>query len=156
MKKSITIILALIMTFFTAPQKGADQPPVTAKKPPQTAITAQAEQVPEGSEKIAETAFVSEVVEAETTAKGTKDEAPVVQETVTEDCTEVAEGSVTKPEEDTVECIDEGDKSLAEYKPQIGGQPNPFENDTPTEIDDRPVVDYVGEGEDRPGEGKHF
>ena len=54
------------------------------------------------------------------------------------------------------ECIDEGDQSLAEYKPQIGGQPNPFENDTPTEIDDRPLEDYVGEGEDRPGEGKHF
>ena len=156
MKKSITIILALIMTFFTAPQKGADQPPVTAKKPPQTAITAQAEQVPEGSEKIAETAFVSEVVEAETevaeaeiTTEAPKKEAPTVQETVTEE-------TITKPEEDTVECIDEGDKSLAEYKPQIGGQPNPFENDTPTEIDDRPVVDYVGEGEDRPGEGKHF
>ena len=58
--------------------------------------------------------------------------------------------------EDTVECIDEGDQSLAEYKLQIGGQPNPFENDIPTEIDDRPVEDYVGEGEDRPGEGKHF
>ena len=26
----------------------------------------------------------------------------------------------------------------------------------PTEIDDHPVEDYVGEGEDRPGEGKHF
>lgn len=63
---------------------------------------------------------------------------------------------IAKTEEDTVECIDEGDQSLAEYKPQIGGQPNPFEKDTPTEIDDRPVEDYVGEGEDRPGEGKHF
>ena len=31
-----------------------------------------------------------------------------------------------------------------------------YENDAPTEIDDRPVEDYVGEGEDRPGEGKHF
>lgn len=43
-----------------------------------------------------------------------------------------------------------------EIKPQIGGQPDPFENDTPTEIDDHPVEDYVGEGEDHPGEGKHF
>ena len=49
-----------------------------------------------------------------------------------------------------------GDQSLVKYKPQIGGQPNPFENDTPTEIDDLPVEDYVGEGEDRPGEGKYF
>ena len=156
MKKLITIILAMIMTFFSAPQKGANQPHMTAEKTPQTAITVQVEQVPEGSEKPAETASVGEVTEAETTTKGTKDEAPVVQETVTEDCAEVAEESVTKPEEDTIECIDEGNQSLAEYKPKISGQPNPFENDTPTEIDDRPVEDYIGKGEDRPGEGKHF
>jgi hypothetical protein len=97
----------------------------------------------------AETAFVGEVTEAETTTEGTKDEAPTVQETVTEEI-------ITETEDETVECIDEGDQSLAEYKPQIGGQPNPFENDTPTEIDDRPVEDYIGEGEDRPGEGMHF
>ena len=149
MKKLITIILALIMTLFTAPNQGADQVPVIAVESPQTAITVQAEQVPEESNKPAETAFVGDASEAETATEGKKDEAPVVQE-------KVAEESVTEPEEDTVECIDEGDKSLAEYKPQIGGQPNPFENDTPTEIDDRPVEDYVGEGEDRPGEGIHF
>ena len=156
MKKLITIILAIIMTFFSAPQKGADQPHVTAEKPPQTAITVQVEQVPEESENPAETAFVSEVAEAETTTEAPKKEAPVVQETVTEECTEVTEEIITEPEEDTVEYIDEGDQSLAEYKPQIGGQPNPFESGTPTEIDDRSVEDYIGEGEDRPGEGKHF
>ena len=156
MKKLITIILAIIMTFFSAPNQGADQPHVTAEKTPQMAITATVEQVPEESEKPAETAFVSEVTEAETTTKGTKDEAPVVQETVTEECTEVTEEIIIETEEDTVECINEGDQSLAKYKPQIGGQPNPFENGTPTEIDDRPVEDYVGEGENRPGEGKHF
>ena len=156
MKKLITIILALIMTLFSAPQKCADQPHVTAEKPPQTAITTTVGQVPEKSEKPAETAFVGEVAEAETTTEAPKKEVPVVQENVTEECTEITEEVITETEEDTVECIDEGDQSLAEYKPQIGGQPNPFENDTPTEIDDRPVEDYVGEGEDRPGEGKHF
>ena len=156
MKKLITIILALIMMFFSAPQKGADQSHVIAEKPPQTAITATVEQVPEESEKPAETTFVGDVSEAETATEGKKNEAPVVQETVTEDCTEVAEEIIDKTEEDTIECIDEGDQSIAEYKPHIGGQPNPFENDTPTEIDDRPVEDYIGEGEDRPGEGKHF
>ena len=149
MKKLITIILALIMTLFSTPQKGADQTSVPAVNPPQTAVTVMVEQVPKESEKPVETAFVGEVTEVETTTEGTKKEAPAVQK-------KVAEESVTEPEEDTVECIDEGDQSLAEYKPQIGGQPNPFENDTPTEIDDRPVEDYVGEGEDRPGEGKHF
>ncbi len=156
MKKLITIILALIMTLFTAPQKGADQPPVTAEKPPQTAIVTQVEQVPEESEKPAETAFVSEVKETESVTEAAPEEEQTVQETITEEYSEVTEGSVTEPEKDTVECIDEGDQSLAEYKPQIGNQPNPFENNIPTEIDDRPVEDYVGEGEDRPGEGIHF
>lgn len=128
---------------------------VTAEKTPQTEITTMVEQVPEESEKTAETAFVSEVSETETATEGKKDGAPVVQEKVTEECTEVIEETITETE-NIVECIDEGDQSLAEYKPQIGAQPNPFENDTPTEIDDRPVEDYVGEGEDRPGEGKHF
>ena len=157
MKKLITIILAIIMSLFPAQQKGSDEPPMTAEKPLQTAITTTVEQVPEGSEKIAETAFVSEVAEAEITTEAPKKEAPTVQETVTDQCTEITEDKVTtESKEDTVECIDEGDQSLAEYKPQIGGQPNLFENDTPTEIDDRPVEDYIGEGEDRPGEGKHF
>ena len=156
MKKLITIILAMIMTFFSAPQKGTNQPHVTAEKTPQTAITTTVEQVPEKSEKPAETAFVGEVAEAETTTEAPKKEAPVVQENVTEECTEVMKEIITEAKDETVECIDEGDQSLAEYKPQIGGQPNPFANDTPTEIDDRPVEDYVGEGEDRPGEGIHF
>ena len=157
MKRLITIILALIIALFTAPQKGAGQPPVTAVKTPQTAIVTRTEQVPEESEKPAETAFVSEVKGTENVTGAAPEEEPTVQETITEECIEITEETIiTEHEEETVECIDEGDQSLAEYKPQIGGQPNPFENDTPTEIDDRPVEDYIGEGEDRPGEGKHF
>ena len=175
MKKLITIILALIMTLFSVPDQVADQPPVNAVKPPQMAITVQVEQAPEESETTAETAFVSEVSETEAeveteettvteseeepteTKVFTEEKTPAEKETVTEECTKITEEKiVTEPKEETVECIDEGDQSLAEYKPQISGQPNPFENDTPTEIDDRPVEDYVGEGEDRPGEGKHF
>ena len=152
MKRIITIILALIMTLFTVPNHSADRPPVTAVETPQTAIVIQMEQVPEESEMPAEMAFVIEVKETE----ATPEEESTIHETVTEECSEVTEGSVIAPEEETVEFIDEGDQSLAEYKPQISGQPNPFENDTPTEIDDRPVEDYVGEGEDRPGEGIHF
>ncbi|MBQ9848791.1 MAG: hypothetical protein IJO64_07030 [Clostridia bacterium] len=175
MKKLITIILAFIMTLFTAPNQDADQPPVTAVETPQTAITMQVEQVPEESETTVETAFVSEDEEPkikmeieESTATESKnkpaetemlteEKTPLAQETTVEESTEIAEIIIiTEPKEETVECIDHGDQSLAEYKPQIGGQPNPFENDTPTKIDDRPVEDYVGEGEDRPGEGKHF
>jgi hypothetical protein len=157
MKKLITIILALIMTLFTIPNQGANQPPVTAVKTPQTAIITQVEQVSEESEKPVETAFVSKVKETENVTEAAPVEEQTVQETITEESIEIAEETIiTDSEKETVECLDEGDQSLAEYKPQIGGQPNPFENDTPTEIDDRPVEDYVGEGEDRPGEGKHF
>ena len=117
MKKLITIILALIMTFFSAPNQGADEPHVTAEKTPQTAIVTQVEQLPEESEKPAETAFVGEVTEAETTTEVPKKEAPTVQEQFTEECTELMEEIIAKTEEDTVECIDEGDQSLAEYKP---------------------------------------
>ena len=175
MKKLITIILALIMTFFSAPNQNTDQAHMTAVETPQTAITVEAEQVPEESETTAETAFVSEASETETSVETeettvteseteptepevfTEEKTPAVQETVVEDCTEITEEVIIiEPKEETVECIDEGDQSLAEYKPQISGQPNPFENDTPIEIDDRPVEDYIGEGEDRPGEGIHF
>ena len=157
MKKLITIILALIMALFTAPNRSAERPPVADVETPQMAITVQVEQVPEESEITAETALVSEVKESESVTEAEPVEEPTVQETVTEKVIEVIEEKViTKPEEETVECIDEGDQSFAEYKPQIDGQPNPFEKDIPTEIDDRPVEDYVGEGEDRPGEGKHF
>jgi hypothetical protein len=145
------------MTLFTAPQKVADQQPLAAVETPQAAIVTQVEQAPEESEKPAETAFVSEVKGTETVTEAAPEEEPTVQETITEESIEIIEETViTETEESTVECIEEGDQSLAEYKPQIGGQPNPFENDTPTEIDDRPVEDYIGEGEDRPGEGKHF
>ena len=157
MKKLITIILALIMMLFTAPNRSAVQPSVTAVKTPQTAIITQVEQVSEESETTTETAFVGEVKESESVAEAASKEECNVQETITEESIEIAEETIiTEPEEETVECIDEGDRSLAEYKPQIGGQPNPFENDTPTEIDDRPVEDYIGEGEDRPGEGITF
>ena len=157
MKKLITIILAIIMALFTAPNRSADQPRVDAVETPQTAIVTQVEQVSEEIETTAETAFVSEVKETESVTEAAPEEEPTVQETITEKSIEIiVESVITEPEEETVECIDEGDQSLVEYKPQVGVQPNPFENDTPTEIDDRPVEDYIGEGEDRPGEGIHF
>ena len=157
MKRLITLILALIMMLFTVPNQSADQPRVNAIETPQTAIVIQVEQAPEESKKPAETTLVSEVKESGIVKDAAPEEEPTVQETITENVIEIIEETViTEPEEETVECIDEGDQSLAEYKPQIGGQPNPFENDTLTEIDDRPVEDYIGEGEDRPGEGIHF
>ena len=48
-----------------------------------------------------------------------------------------------------------GNKNAPEYKPSSGGE-NPFETGTKTEINDTPVEEYIGDGEDRPGEGIHF
>ena len=182
MKKLIAIILALITALLATPNRGVDPSPVTAVNPPQTAITTQVGQVPEESETTAETALVSETEEAETedetaeTTAGGSEMLPPETEVLTEEPESVMEETVAnesitipqepfvteteeheaKEQEETAECIDEGNQDLVEYKPQIGGQPNPFDNDIPTEIDDRPVEDYVGEGEDRPGEGIHF
>ena len=105
MKKLITIILALIMTLFTAPNQGADEPPVTAEKTPQSAITVQVEQVPETSETTKVTAFVGEVSKTETAVEikettvneskvvteepevFNEEKTPTVQENVAEECT---------------------------------------------------------------------
>jgi len=81
---------------------------------------------------------------------------PAVQKTPVKECTEEAENSNVAESEETVQCVDMGNQSLSEYKSQPSGQPNPFETAKPAEIVDHPVEDLIGEGEDRPGEGKHF
>ena len=50
---------------------------------------------------------------------------------------------------------EQGDTAPVFIDPCRGG-PNPFDDDTPTEIDDHPVDEFIGEGYDRPGEGMHF
>ena len=50
---------------------------------------------------------------------------------------------------------DDSNKNAPEYKPSIGGD-NPFDNNVKSEIDDKPVDEFIGDGEDRPGEGFHF
>ena len=72
------------------------------------------------------------------------------------ECTEEAGDSNVAESQETVQCVDKGDQNLAEYKPQPSGQPNPFETAKPADIVDHPVDELISEGEDRPGEGKHF
>ncbi len=75
----------------------------------------------------AETALVDDVSENETESK--TEETAVNQKTPKKESEEINEATIiTEPEEETVGCIDKGDQNLAEYKPQIGNQPNPFEN----------------------------
>ena len=42
------------------------------------------------------------------------------------------------------------------FRPNLESEDNPFETSMETEIDQRPVEDFISEGEDRPGEGIHF
>ena len=49
----------------------------------------------------------------------------------------------------------DSDDNAPEYEKNPGGD-NPFDSDIKTEINDTPVEEYIGEGEDRPGEGIHF
>ena len=151
MKKFI-IVLALIMMLFALP----NQPPTEASKPLQTVISEQAEQAPDEIETSTETAIYGEISEVESTAEELTEEALIIPKTHPSECLEIAEEPTVTETEETVKCIDKGDPCLAEYKPQIGGQLNPFENDIPTEINDRLVEDYIGKGEDRPGEGIRF
>ena len=140
------------------------------------------EQIPAERETTAETALVSEQKKTETDDETTEKTAAesemllpetevlteepksVSEETVADESIEIpqeplvteTEEHEVKEQEENAAYIDEGNQDLVEYKPQIGGQPNPFDNDIPIEIDDRPVEDYIGEGEDRPGEGIRF
>ena len=56
---------------------------------------------------------------------------------------------------DETEAEQHGGNAPVFVNPARGG-PNPFENAPPTEIEDHPVDEFIGEGDDRPGEGIHF
>ena len=151
MKKLVIILAIAIMLFATLKQR-TEQPAMVAVGASQNTATEQAEELPETHTEQVEqiTEATSEPVPTEATEEETAVQSPMkeyAEETETQKATEPGE---------TVKCIDEGNQNLAEYKSQPSGQPNPFENAPPTEIVDQPVEDLIGEGEDRPGEGKHF
>jgi hypothetical protein len=84
-------------------------------------------------------------------------ESPVMDSVVSVEKDEVVEKEEEKivlTEEKKRDDEEDGNK-LPEYKPSVG-KDNPFDDGIQTKIDDKPVEDYVGEGEDRPGEGIHF
>ena len=151
--KKLVIILAIAFMLFATPKQPLEQSTTATEGTPPNAAMEQTEKAPETNteqrEKITEAPRAPISAENEAAAK----EEPARQETPSKECTEETKGA--EPE-GTVECIDKGDQALAEYKPQSGNQTNPFENAPPKEIVDHPVEDLIGEGEDRPGEGKHF
>lgn len=157
MKIIISIILTLVVSLLAASNTATETPPVTAENPPQTATTVHVEYMPEVQMTSTEKAIVCETETTATTTKSitTTSITKVIQtERATEKYTELTERPTIA--EDADECIDKGNQGIAEYKPQIGGQPNPFENDVQTEIKEHPVEEYITEGGYRPGEGIHF
>lgn len=117
----------------------------TTEIPETTAEETTVEEVTETIPPVAET---TEVIPEETTAEFNE---PTVEPAVTD--TEVTipippEKQEPKEEETTT-------KTENEYKPPESGD-NPFAGGGKTEFKDNPSDDYIGEGEDRPGEGIHF
>ena len=155
MKKLVIILTIAIMLFATQEQR-TDQSLKVTEETPLNAGMEQMEKVPEtNTEQVEKTTEIAcEPMQIESIVETEKH--PIVQETPMEECAEELEVQKAAEQEETVKCVDEGDQTLAEYKPQPSGQVNPFENAPPAEIVDYPVEDLIGEGEDRPGEGKHF
>lgn len=83
--------------------------------------------------------------------------------TVSEEISENSEPIIVDhiEESETKQTTEQNDEATVvnpdepEYSPSIGND-NPFDNDAEIEIDDTSVEDYIGEGEDRPGEGIRF
>ena len=154
--KKLVIILAIAIILFATPKQRTEQPATVAVGASQNAATGSPEELPE-----THTAQVERITEPSCEPVPTENEIatkaePAVQKTPVKEFAEEAEDSNVAESGETVQCVDKGNQSLAEYKSQPSGQPNPFENAKPAEIVDQPVEDLIGEGEDRPGEGKHF
>lgn len=124
--------------------------------------------VPEGSNVIPPAVVIPDTTDPHQTEEGDsfvesdeKTDAEIeepVEEGEKKDVIIVEEDTGVSEEKDDVQ-IDgdnsDSDDNTPEYEQSPGGD-NPFDNDIETEIDDTPVEDYIGEGEDRPGEGIHF
>ena len=154
--KKLVIILVIAITLFTTTKHPTEQSSTATEGTPLNAAMEQTEKVPETNTEQAEqiTEGFCDLLpdESEVVTK----EYTVEQATPLKEFSDETERSNIAEVEETVECVDKGDQTLAEYKPQSSGQPNPFENAPPTEIVDHSIEDIIGEGEDRPGEGKHF
>ena len=127
-------------------------------------------EIPEATEAV-ETTVIPETIAEETVVEEVTETIPPVEET-----TEVIpEETTTKFKEPTVELAvtdtevtipippekeypkeeETTTKAENEYKPPETGD-NPFAGGGKTEVKDNPSDNYIGEGEDRPGEGIHF
>lgn len=143
-----------------ATEAEADQPEdITPSKPETTDDTTEPPVEPT-DEPIPETdTFFSQLTEEESTAEEQTElePEPTVQiEPQVIASTPVAEETTPPPPEKETEDSDEQNSNAPVFVNPAQGGANPFENAPPTEIDDHPVDEFIGEGDDRPGEGIHF
>jgi len=147
MEKLVIIILTLAIMLFAVPNQDTEKLITPIAEMSQPAETKSVEGVPIIDTEKADVREAEEPAEIKPTTQ---------EQTVVEEAPAKTEGPKESEPEETVECVDEGNQSLVEYKSQPNGQPNPFENAPPADIVDHPVDELISEGEDRPGEGKHF
>ena len=103
--------------------------------------------------------FFSQITEEESTAEEQTEPMPeptVQSEPQVIPPTPVAEETTPLPTEKETEDSAEPNCNAPVFVNPAQGGANPFENAPPTEIDDHPVDEFIGEGDDRPGEGIHF
>lgn len=135
-------------------------------------VTAEVEttEIPEATEAV-ETTVIPETIAEETVVEEVTETIPPVEETTevipeettTEFKEPTVEPAVTEtevtipipPEKEYPKEEETTTKAENEYKPPETGD-NPFAGGGKTEVKDNPSDDYIGEGEDRPGEGIHF
>ena len=124
------------------------------------AVETTVEQEPETTSVIEET---TEADETETIPPVEETTKVIPEETTTEFKEPTVEPAVTDtevtipipPEKQEPKKEETTTKTENEYKPPETGD-NPFAGGGKTEVNDNPSDDYIGEGEDRPGEGIHF
>lgn len=139
-----------------AAEAEADQPEDITPSEPETTEDV----IEQTDEPIPDTdTFFSQLTEEEPTAEEQTEPMPeptVQSEPQVIPSTPVAEETTPlSPEKETEDSTEQNSNAPIFVDPGQGGA-NPFENAPPTEIDDHPADEFIGEGDDRPGEGIHF
>ncbi len=138
----------------------ADQPDDITSSEPETTEDTTELPVEQTDELLSDTdTSFSQLTEEESTAEEkteTMPEPAVQSEPQVIPLTPVAEETTPlSTEKETEDSTEQNSNGPVFIDPAQGGA-NPFENAPPTEIDDHPVDEFIGEGDDRPGEGIHF
>ncbi len=137
----------------------ADQPEDIAPSGPEATEDTTEPPIEATDEPITDTDTSSQLTEEEPVAGEQTDistEPTVEKEPKVIPQTPIAEETTPMPTEKETEDSAEPNSNAPVFINPAQGDANPFENAPPTEIDDHPADEFIGEGGDRPGEGIHF